>query len=294
VLSPLSLLSAIDPPAFAAAPWLDAVRRLGVAPYRAVFGLVKQVAGRWEAPLVRLRAELGLPPASAPALFEGQYSPRLNLALFSAVLAQPQADWPPNTVLCGFPRFDDGMPDAATAARLHDFLASGAPPVVFTLGSSVAHVADDFFEKAAAAARRLGCRALLVTGADPSAHAAITDAKQVLALRYLPYPAVFPHAAVNVHQAGIGTLAQALAAGRPQLILPVAFDQPDNARRAMRCGVGRTLPWKQVSVDRLAEALAAILSDNGHRRRAVEVARTVHEERAADLAAERIVALARR
>ena len=33
----------------------------------------------------------------------------------------------------------------------------------------------------------------------------------------------------HLHQAGIGTLSQALVAGRPQLIVPVSFDQPDNA-----------------------------------------------------------------
>jgi UDP:flavonoid glycosyltransferase YjiC (YdhE family) len=51
-----------------------------------------------------------------------------------------------------------------------------------------------------------------------------------------------------VHQAGIGTLAQALRAGRPQVILPVAFDQPDNARRAAALGVGRVLPFEKVTV----------------------------------------------
>jgi hypothetical protein len=39
-------------------------------------------------------------------LFEGQYAPDLNLALFSSVLMEPQADWPANTVHTGFPFFD--------------------------------------------------------------------------------------------------------------------------------------------------------------------------------------------
>ncbi len=56
---------------------------------------------------------------------------------------------------------------------------------------------------------------------------------------YLPYAAVFPHAAAIVHQAGIGTLAQAMRSGRPQLLVPASFDQPDNARRAAVLGAAR-------------------------------------------------------
>ena len=40
-----------------------------------------------------------------------------------------------------------------------------------------------------------------------------------------------------VHHGGIGTTAQALAAGVPQLIMPLAHDQPDNAARVQRLGV---------------------------------------------------------
>jgi len=293
VLAPFSLMSAVDPPAFAAAGWLDWIRRLGPEPYRAVLGLIKRVAGRWEAPLAALRREIGLPPASAGAMFEGQFSPHLNLAMFSRVLAAPQPDWPAATVVCGFPRWEGDAPDPATAEALAAFLAAGDPPIVFTLGSSVAHAAGDFFADAVEAARRLGRRALLITGADEHAHAAIADGRQVRAFRYLPYGAVFPHARAIVHQGGIGTLAQALASGRPQLVLPVAFDQPDNARRAQRCGVARALPWRRVRAASLAEELAALLRDEAGAHRAARVATDVRREEAARVAADHVLALIR-
>src|SRR5262245_15435153 len=106
VLAPLSLFSAIDPPHFAAAPWLNHVRRLGVGPYRQVFRLARLLMRKWELPLAALRAELGLRTPGPIAQIEGQYSPALNLALFSPLLAAPQADWPRNTQVCGFPRYD--------------------------------------------------------------------------------------------------------------------------------------------------------------------------------------------
>ena len=60
-LSPMTLFSAMDPPLFPAAPWLRHLRRLGVAPYRLAFRIPRLMIRRWEQPLYRLRAELGLP-----------------------------------------------------------------------------------------------------------------------------------------------------------------------------------------------------------------------------------------
>jgi UDP:flavonoid glycosyltransferase YjiC (YdhE family) len=273
VLAPMSLLSAYDPPLFPPAPWMRSVRKLGVAPYRALFGLMKLVSRSWEAPLRELRAELGLPPARKQALFEGQYSPGLNLALFSPLLAEPQADWPANTHLCGFARYDGASPDAATQQRLDRFLAAGDPPLVFALGSSAVMIAGDFWDKAIAAARALGRRAILITARQDR------DIDENIAeFAYLPYSAVFPHAAANIHQAGIGTLSQALAAGRPQLIVPVSFDQPDNAARTARLGVARVLPFQKVSVEGLKRELQALLSDAAYARRAADIGARVGSE----------------
>ena len=78
---------------------------------------------------------------------------------------------------------------------------------------------------------------------------------------YMPYSQVFPRAAAVIHQAGIGTLSQALRAGRPQLITPVAFDQPDNAERAAALSVARVLPFQKVTARRMAVQLDALLKD---------------------------------
>jgi hypothetical protein len=51
---------------------------------------------------------------------------------------------------------------------------------------------------------------------------------------------VLPHCAAIVHHGGVGTLAQGLAAGVPQLVMPMGFDQPDNATRSSALGVGPT------------------------------------------------------
>ena len=290
VLAPMSIGSCIAPPILGGAPWLRHVRVLGVTPYRWMFALAKRAIAHWEKPLRALREQLHLPPAPS-AIFEGQYSPQLNLALFSPLLAEPQADWPANTVLCGFPRYDGPPVTPAVQARLQDFLAAGEPPLVFALGSSAVMIAGDFWHHAIAAAQALRRRAILLTGDAPSLPDDLPPTVQ--AYEYLPYSAVFPHACAVIHQAGIGTLAQALAAGRPQLIVPVAFDQPDNAARAVALGLARTLPFKKVTPDRLTHELALLLKDNRYAQRAASVAATIQAEDALCVACDTLEALLR-
>jgi rhamnosyltransferase subunit B len=290
VLAPLSFMSACDPPSLAGALWLRRLRALGPTPYRLIFNLLKLAVRHWEAPLRRFRHELGLPPTRQAAIFEGQFSPLRNLALFDSQLARPQPDWPSAVRICGAPTYDGAATDATTLAELEHFLAAGESPIVFALGSSAVWIAGDFWGKAAAAARQLGRRAILVTGPATSDDLRATLPEGVRAFPYLPYSTIFPRGAAVVHQAGIGTLAQALRAGRPQVILPVAFDQPDNARRAAELGVGRVLPFEKVTARRLASELATLLDRTAYAHNAREVADALAQTDGAACAADELIA----
>lgn len=283
-LAPMTMFSAHDPSLFPAAPWMLWARKLGVAPYRWLFGIPRAMVRRWERPLREFRAELGLPATSAIAEIEGQFSPRQHLALFSGVLATPQPDWPPNTALCGFPRYDGAPPDAQTRDALEGFLSAGEPPIVFGLGSSAVMVAGEFWRAAMAAAAALGRRAILLTGKKPEELGSVPPAVKVF--DYLPYSMVFPRAAAVVHSGGIGTLAQALAAGRPQLVVPVAFDQPDNARRTAALGIARVVPFRRATADAMCRELAALLGEPGCAARAREIGAQITAEDGARLAAD--------
>lgn len=283
-LSPMTMFSAVDPSLFPAASWMLWVRKLGVAPYRWIFSIPRAVVRRWEQPLRELRAELGLPATDTIAQLEGQFSPRLHLALFSRVLAAPQPDWPAATAVCGFPRYDGTPPDARTRGELEAFLAAGEPPIVFGLGSSAVMVAGEFWRAAIAAARVLGRRAILLTGAPSEDLGAVPPTVKVF--NYLPYSAVFPRALAIVHSGGIGTLAQALAAGRPQLIVPVAFDQPDNARRTAKLGIARSIPFRKATAAAMTRELAALLAMPGAADRARAIGTDVAREDGARAAAD--------
>src|SRR5262249_28459461 len=158
-------------------------------------------------------------------------SPELTLAMFSPVLGGVQPDWPPNSQLTGFP-FYDGL-SAALNPKLAAFLDGGQPPIVFTLGSAAVMAAGEFYTESLRAAQRLGNRAILVTRRDPGNVPAGPLPDGVAVFEYAPFSALFPRAAAIVHQGGIGTTGQALRAGRPMLVVPFGFDQPDNADRVV-------------------------------------------------------------
>ncbi|MGE0812352.1 MAG: glycosyltransferase [Vicinamibacterales bacterium] len=282
VLAPMSFFSPTDFPALPNLPAAVGLRRLGAWTGRVLGALSRRVTAPWMAPVAALRRRLGLPQGGHP-LFEGQFSPLGTLALFSRVLGTPQPDWPPQTEVTGFPFFNTAiaMPPAVTA-----FLDGGPPPVVFTLGSSAVHAAGGFFEQSVAAARRLGVRALLLAG--PSAAGAPPMPEGVLAVESAPHDRVFPRAAAIVHQGGVGTTGQALRSGRPQLVVPHAHDQFDNAVRVDRAGVGQVLSAARYRADRAASAIDALRADAAYAARAGAVADVVRAEGGADRAAEYI------
>ncbi|HEY0964073.1 MAG TPA: nucleotide disphospho-sugar-binding domain-containing protein [Pseudomonadales bacterium] len=258
VLAPLSLWSNHEPPVLANLAWFHPLaKRGGPAVTRLLRKLIDVISNPWMRPLYDLRRELGLPRGAHP-VFEGQFSPRLNLALFSPVLGAPQPDWPPHTHVTGFP-FYDGHDHAAMPRDLARFVDAGEPPLVFTLGSAAVHVAGDFYRESAEAARLLGRRAVLLTGTDAQKPDTLPD--DVVAFPYAPFSALFPHAAAIVHQGGVGTTGQALRAGRPTLIVPFSHDQPDNAARTVRLGTGRMIERGSYRAPHVATELAALLDD---------------------------------
>jgi len=146
---------------------------------------------------------------------------------------------------------------------------------VFTLGSSAVQQAGTFYSESLAAIRRLKCRAVLLAG-DNILPQPLPPG--VAIFPYVPFSRIFPRASVIVHSGGIGTCAQALAAARPMLVVPFAFDQPDNAARLKRLGLARVIPRKKYHAGRALEELDRLLSDGAYAQAAAKAARRMTEE----------------
>ena len=290
VLAPLSFFSAHDFPVLPPYPRATQVLRGSASAARAFMRLARRITRPWIAPVEAFRQSLGLPAAGNP-VYEGQFSPYGTLALFSRVLGEPQADWPPRTTETGFAFYDS---DEALPLPLQRFLDGGDPPVVFTLGSSAVGAAGTFFGESVAAVERLGCRAVLLVGRDPRNLPGRALPASILAVEYAPHAALFRRAAVVVHHGGVGTTGQALRAGRPMLVVPHAHDQPDNARRAAQLGVARVLDARRYTARRAASHLAVLLRDVSMRAHAANAAAVVAGERGADAACDVLEGVASR
>jgi UDP:flavonoid glycosyltransferase YjiC (YdhE family) len=277
VLAPLGFLSTYDAPFVPGASFVYPLRHLGRWPFALLFKAARKQSRSWAEPLVELRRSLGLGVPDMNLIIDGMFSPYGVMAWFSRAFSGPQPDWPPRTRITGFPFYDRLEPGRGLPPALEEFLAAGEPPIVFTLGSAAILDAGTFYRESAAAAARLGRRAVLLTGPDGRNDPGALPAG-IIAADYAPFSELFPRAAATVHQGGIGTTAQALRAGRPMLVVPFAHDQPDNARRVKRLGCGDFLDRSKYRAARAAAALDSLLADRDCAARAAEVGRAVRAE----------------
>jgi len=292
-LQPMMLPSGYDSPLHPNAPRYTAfMRRLGPLVTVPAVKLMKSMAGRWVAPIKAFRRELGLPPDSGNPLYDWQYSPYGVLGMYSPLLGPIQPDHPPRTEVTGFAFYDDDPnDDAATRAELAEFLAEGSAPIAFVLGSSAHWAAGDFFEISRDVVEASGRRAVLVGGADTLD--GVHRSAHVLVCRYVPYSALFPKTAAIVHQGGIGTLAQALRSGRPQIVVPFHGDQLDNGARAARLGAGRVILRNRYRKQHLMRELDMVLTDPSYAESAAKVGEQVRREDGAAAAAAAIARVVR-
>ncbi len=287
-LQPLLQYSALDPSVWPQAPWLEPWGRRFPGLYRAFFAVGKAVSRPWMGSVDRVRASMELPPSALHPMYEGVFSPALHLVLFSRALAAPQPDWPPSSVQCGFAFYDREERAAGLSAELAAFLEAGPPPIVFTLGSSAVHIAGAFYADAAAAAARLGRRAVLLTGREIAQRLPDPLPSGVAVFPYAPYSELLPRAAAVVHQGGAGTTGQALRAGRPMVVVPFAHDQADHAARIARAGLGLALPRDGCDVGTLTAVLSRVLGEPSFSDRAAVAGAGVRAEDGASSAADAI------
>jgi len=286
VLAPMSFFSITDPPVLTVAAYLQRLRRFGTVYGRLVRWMADRATRSWMEPLYRLRRAHGIADDRNP-LMDGQFSPTMTLALFSPVLGLPQRDWPTPTRQTGFVFYNG---DLAVPPAFDDFIAAGDPPVIFTLGSSAVGAAGRFYSESVAAARRLGVRAVLLTGGFAE-NEQVAESSDVLLIPTAPHQVVFPQASAIVHHGGVGTTGQGLRAGRPTLVVPHAHDQADNADRLVRLGVARSIAAPSYEAGAVARELARLLEDGSYRSRAQDVATQVARDGGAVAAADAIEAV---
>ena len=199
-------------------------------------------------PINRMRSSYGLKAIRRP-LNQWWHSPDRILAMYPEWFAPATASFAPRLMHCGFPLQDHG---------LNDLSPPQGKPIVFTSGTAHHHCRA-FFQMAVNACRELNRPGLLLSTFPENFPPDLPET--VRPLSYVSFSQLLPHCSAIVHHGGIGTTSQALAAGIPQLIRPLAFDQFDNASRVEKIGRGRWLRSDRNLVNDLGAILAPGVDD---------------------------------
>ncbi|TXM94836.1 glycosyltransferase [Methylobacterium sp. WL116] len=237
-------------------------------------GADRYVIGPAALPILNaFRGTLDLPPVRRLRHW-WNLAPTLIL-MFPGWYAPSQPDWPAHALQVGFPTADRFGDTSELPGNLAAFLRAGSAPLVFTYGSGMRQ-GRSFFETALRICRQMGRRGVFLapqTGQVPP-----DLSPDVIHVPYAPLTALLPHAAALIHHGGIGTVALGLRAGVPQLVVPVAFNHFDEARRLKALGVGAGLSRSRFTPARGARVLDHLLAS----RHVAAACQLLHMQAAAD------------
>lgn len=262
--------------------WAPAHGRIGRLRDGIVNGMGSRLWARGTPVLNSARAGLGLAPL-AHILDQVDAAERV-LVLTSQAFDFP-AGLPANVRYVG-PQLDD--PGWAEQAPCE--VPAGDEPLVLVGLSSTFMDQGDLLRRIVAALATLPVRALVTTGpeVDPTD---VVGTERIRVVRSAPHSAVLPHATAVVTHGGHGTVVKALAAGVPQLVIPLGRDQPDNAARVVAAGAGLRLPTK-AGPTAIARAVRRLLDEPALRDRAVALGAVLRADATSGAAIDELEAVA--
>jgi MGT family glycosyltransferase len=218
--------------------------------------------------------ERGAPPLPAGEMIHA--SPHLNLTIYPAEL-----DYPRSRPL------DATWHNLETSVRSTDEPweppAGDGPLVYLSLGSlGSADVA--LMERLVAVLSRTPYRYVVSKGPQDDAYEL---AANMTGAEFLPQTSVLPHVDAVITHGGNNTTTECMWFGKPMLVLPIFWDQHDNAQRVQETGHGLRLPTYAFEDDELRGALERLLGDDATRARCAAAGDRLRQspgtERAADL-----------
>ncbi|MFH1084731.1 MAG: glycosyltransferase [Chloroflexota bacterium] len=195
---------------------------------------------------------------------------------FSPAVIPPPPDWAGAVHVTGY-WFLDPATDWAPPPALTDFLQAGAPPVYVGFGSMSSREPEKAAELVLQALARTHQRGVLLSGWGGISP--VDAPSSVLMVDAIPFSWLFPRVAAVVHHGGAGTTAEGLRAGVPSVVIPFFGDQPYWGQRVAALGVGPApIPRQRLTAERLAQAIAAAVTDQAMRQRAAELGERIRAE----------------
>src|SRR5262249_60207532 len=123
-------------------------------------------------------------------------------------------------------------------------------------------------------------------------HAAYELADNMTGAEFLPQTSVLPPVDAVIPHGGNNTTTECMWFGKPMLVLPIFWDQHDNAQRVHETGFGIRLPTYDFDRGELAAAVDGVLADEQLRARCAAAGERLRHRPGTELAADLIAALA--
>lgn len=240
-------------------PWHGLPRWVNALLWRATNFANERLASRG---LNAGRASIGLPPVNA---YRHLYEEPPFFITADETLFPPDPAWTERYRYANFLFYDDpGTLDPELDAWLRD----GEPPVFVGFGSmsgdQTKRVGSLIREAVGATGRRC------LVGAGWAGLGGDDLPKGWRVVKEAPHPLLFPRVACIVHHGGAGTMANALRAGTPQVLLPLIMDQFHHAHRLHEAGLApKPTRMETVTAKQLTEAIVAALALPAEPRRAI-------------------------
>lgn len=186
--------------------------------------------------------------------FQAESKALLQIGFFPEWFGMRAKDWPKNIKVVGFPL--QNRASINSRGELDALIEKQGAPLIFTSGTGVKDV-EELFQEGRKICEQLQVPGLFVggnTGAEVLQGSALCTH-----MDYIDFEYALPKALAIIHHGGMGTTAQAIRAGIPQLIRPLKYDQPDNANRIYKLGLGTYVMPERFKAEEVAPILGAML-----------------------------------
>jgi MGT family glycosyltransferase len=248
--NPAELKDPDVPPVFSGYPTAD---RSGWEAYRAEY---RRTHGEMHAAFDAYCVERGAPPL--PELEFVHESPHLNLYLYP-----DEVDYARARPLRGWENLQASVRDTDAAWTVPEALEGDGPLLYLSLGSLGS---GDVALMQALIDSLAGTRHRVIVSMGPQ-HEQLRLGANMAGAEFLPQTSVLPQVDLVITHGGNNTVTECLYFGRPMVLLPLFWDQYDNAQRIHETGFGRRLDTYGHAPEALTGAIDALLGDGALRAR---------------------------
>lgn len=220
---------------------------------------------------------LNIPPAPLLGSFDSKSTQNMPILYgFSPSVIPAPSDWNANTHITGY-WFIDEADNWQPPTALLDFLRSGSTPVYIGFGSMSNRNPEKTADLVIQALAHTKQRAVLLSGWGGLQKNNVPDS--IFMIDSIPHSWLFPRVSAVIHHGGASTVAAGLRAGVPSVIIPFFGDQPFWGQRIADLGVGaKPISRKKLTVEKLANAIQEVVTNEGMRHRAAKLGKQIQTE----------------